>query len=346
MSKVLVVATSPKTHGGIATVVKAHMQGSQWKDYHCRWIAVHRDGSSWRKILYFIMGLAKYICCLPFYDIIHIHMSTKASAIRKIYFVKLAQLFRKKIIVHLHCGTQVENSWSDKMTYIFSTVNVGIMLADRIKYIVSKHTGREDNLVTCYNPCPIVNTAEKMARKNHILYVGTIGENKGYHILIQAFAKIAKKHPDWKVLFAGIGEMDKAYTLINKFNLSNQIEMLGWVDGRRKERLYREASILCLPSFMEGFPMTVLEAWAYGVPVISTPVGGIPDVAIDGKNMCLFEPGDIDTLTKKLAQLIENPDLRKTLGLESKKFANGIFNQQTINKQIGEIYKSLSKMQL
>lgn len=45
-----------------------------------------------------------------------------------------------------------------------------------------------------------------------------------------------------------------------------------------------------------GFPMGVIDAWVYGLPVITTPVGGIPDIAIDGKNMLLFTPGDIDAL--------------------------------------------------
>ena len=52
--KVLVVATSRKTRGGITSVVKAHETGNQWKKYHCKWIETHRDGPSWRKILYFI----------------------------------------------------------------------------------------------------------------------------------------------------------------------------------------------------------------------------------------------------------------------------------------------------
>ena len=56
-TRVLVVATSRKTRGGITSVVKAHETGEQWKKYHCRWIQTHRDGPTWRKILYFISSL-------------------------------------------------------------------------------------------------------------------------------------------------------------------------------------------------------------------------------------------------------------------------------------------------
>lgn len=342
MTRVLVVATSRHTHGGIATVVKAHKQGEQWHKYHCKWLAVHRDGPAWIKVLYFVSGLALYIPLLPFFDIVHIHMSTKASAVRKIYFVKIAQLFRKKIVVHMHCGTQVESSWSDKMNYIFSTADIGLMLANRIKNIVASYTGREDNLSVCFNPCPPVKPQNNVIRNKYILYTGTIGKNKGYHILLQAFAKIADKHPDWTIKLAGVGELNEAQQLIEQLNLNKQVSLLGWVEGEQKEGLYRKASALCLPSFLEGFPMSVLEAWAYGVPVVSTPVGGIPDVAIDGENMLLFSPGDIDGLAIQLERIISDPDLRERLCQQSRIFAEGIFKQENINRQIGDIYASLA----
>lgn len=75
---------------------------------------------------------------------------------------------------------------------------------------------------------------------------------------------------------------------------------LGWVSGEAKDNAFKEAMIFCLPSYAEGFPMSVLDAWSYGLPVITTPVGGIPDVAQDGVNMLLFNPGDIDMLAKQM----------------------------------------------
>ena len=72
MPKVLVVATSRKTKGGITSVVKAHETGEQWKKFHCKWIETHRDGNSVRKLWYLATALIEYICLLPFYDIVHI----------------------------------------------------------------------------------------------------------------------------------------------------------------------------------------------------------------------------------------------------------------------------------
>ena len=76
MSKVLIVATSRKTRGGITSVVKAHETGKQWNKYHCKWIETHRDGPSWRKILYFIKAYLQFFCLIHFYDLVHIHVAS------------------------------------------------------------------------------------------------------------------------------------------------------------------------------------------------------------------------------------------------------------------------------
>lgn len=86
MTKVLVVATSQLTRGGITSVIKAHQRGKQWTDYHCKWIETHIDRGKIMKLWWFVKGLFQYILLLPQYDIIHIHLSEPPSAIRKLIF--------------------------------------------------------------------------------------------------------------------------------------------------------------------------------------------------------------------------------------------------------------------
>ena len=88
--------------------------------------------------------------------------------------------------------------------------------------------------------------------------------------------------------------------------------------------------------------MAVLDAWAYGLPVVTTPVGGIPDVAVDGENMLLFNPGDIDTLAEKLDLIMNDEMLRDKLSASSTKLASEKFNIDKITAQVAEIYESLS----
>ena len=198
-----------------------------------------------------------------------------------------------------------------------------------------------------YNPCPIIKTKDEMLQHNvkrkTILYAGTVCHRKGYDDLIRAFAKIAKKYPDWNVVLAGNGEEEKGRAISKELGIANQVEFLGWVSGEQKDKAFRESMIFCLPSYAEGFPMAVLDAWAYGLPVITTPVGGIPDVAKDGKNMLLFNPGDIDALAQQMEKMIVNEELRKSISDESILFAHTTFNLNTINKQLGNIYEELTR---
>lgn len=77
------------------------------------------------------------------------------------------------------------------------------------------------------------------------------------------------------------------------------------------------------------------------LPVIITPVGGVPDVAVDGENMLLFEPGDVDALAEKLEMVMSDYDLRVKLAKESSKLAKDKFSLGTVTEQVAEIYEEL-----
>lgn len=91
-----------KTRGGITSVVKAHETGPQWKKFHCRWIQTHRDGNAVRKLWYLCTALVQYVCLLPFYDVVHIHIATAQSARRKRLFFYPAKWLGKRTIFHFH----------------------------------------------------------------------------------------------------------------------------------------------------------------------------------------------------------------------------------------------------
>lgn len=339
MPKVLVVSTSRYTRGGITAVVKLYEQSDMWKRYHCRWIGTHRDGNIVRKLWYLVKGFAQYVVLLPFYDIVHIHFSLPMSAKRKYPFFKLAKIMGKKTVIHLHCGSQIDEIWSPIYQTMFEQCDCGILLSEGLKQKIEEHVGPSDKLKVVYNPCPIITRTTQYGKKNQILFSGTLYEGKGYKDLIRAFAKVADQHKEWKIVLAGNGEEALARNLAIELGIAEQTVLLGWVNGEEKHKAFCEAKALCLPSYAEGFPMAVLDAWAYGLPVITTPVGGIPDVAFDGDNMLLFNPGDVDTLAEKLDLIMSNETLRDQLSAASVRMAREKFNLNTITTQIAEIYE-------
>ena len=96
--------------------------------------------------------------------------------------------------------------------------------------------------------------------------------------------------------------------------LAAQVEFLGWVAGEAKQAQLAQADVFVLPSYNEGLPVSLLEAMAYGVPVISTRVGGIPELVRDGIDGFLIEPGDRAALEDRLRRLAEDARLRQTMG--------------------------------
>lgn len=120
--KVLVIATSRKTRGGITSVVKAYENSPLWAKFHCKWIETHRDGGAFTKLSYLLKGFLQFLLCVPFYDIIHIHTSEPPSALRKVLFMVVSKLLGKKVIVHFHSfsvDTTIKSKYQWVYRYIF-----------------------------------------------------------------------------------------------------------------------------------------------------------------------------------------------------------------------------------
>lgn len=346
MARILVVATSRKTRGGITSVIKAHEQGKQWKRFHCRWIETHRDKGAIVKLAYLVKGFAEYVALLPFYDIVHVHTSEPPSACRKLPFVALAKLMRKEVIVHFHAfspETTFRSKYNKVYRWLFGKADVLIVLSPTWERSVKETFPQLTNIKVVYNPCTAEILPTKYEKKKQILFAGTLNQRKGYVDMIKAFAKIAPQHRDWQIVFAGNGEVEQGKALAASLGISAQTIFLCWVNGKAKDKAFKEATIFCLPSYAEGFPMAVLDAWAYGLPVVTTPVGGMPDIAKDGKNVLLFNAGDIDGMAQCFERMIADEKLRTSMTVQSIELANGIFSVSHINEEIGKIYCSLCK---
>lgn len=338
--KVLFLATSEKTRGGIAAVLNAYKKLPFWQEYHVRWIGTHIDRSQCWKWLFAVKALLSYICCIGFYDLVHIHVGELPSIKRKFIFFKIAKFCGKKVVIHLHIGNQLDDykdNWLCRE--LFEGADAIVVLSQSIRTKIAAYFRVEGKVHVIYNPCSNVTNVHYSDQYKYILFAGTLNQNKGYTVLIKAFAKIAINFPDWRLILAGNGEMEQAQKLVQDLGIERQVLFVGWVIGAKKEQLFREASVFCLSSYAEGFPMAVLDAWSYGIPVVSTPVGGLPDVLRDGENALLFQPGDVDMLAKKFIQILSDATFRKRLSIASLALSKGPFSTQTINSQMKALYE-------
>ena len=219
-----------------------------------------------------------------------------------------------------------------------------IVLSSLWKLNMSKQLGINKNKISVvFNPCNEQKQIHYTTNNKYILYAGKLNERKGYKDLIKAFSIFHKYKPSWKLVLAGNGEIDEAKSLIKEFDLKKSIQCVGWISGKEKQNLFSKASVFCLPSYAEGFPMAVLDAVSFGVPILTTPVGGIPDVALDNENMMLFNPGDITTLSEKLVQ-ITNEDVLKRLSKASFDLSLNVFALSEISNKINQIYNNELKI--
>jgi len=160
-------------------------------------------------------------------------------------------------------------------------------------------------------------TAKKQGDKVHLLFVGHLTEAKGVLDLLQAVALLPQE-PGWFLHVVGggsdIATRAKATALICDHGLSAQVRMHGRVTGEQLHDLYRQADIFVLPSYWEGYGIVFLEAMSFGLPVVSTDAGAIPEVVLHGQSGLLVEAGNIQDLSAAMSSLIDSPDMRKDMG--------------------------------
>ncbi|MEV0968115.1 glycosyltransferase [Microtetraspora glauca] len=134
--------------------------------------------------------------------------------------------------------------------------------------------------------------------------VANFRPQKNHRMLLQAAREVARTRPDTVFLLAGDGPLlDEVTREVRERRLGGHVRVLGPVPDAR--RLVAAADLLVLSSHYEGLPVVVMEALAAGVPVVSTRVGGVPDLIISGRNGILTEPGSPDALARAVVQAME-----------------------------------------
>lgn len=147
------------------------------------------------------------------------------------------------------------------------------------------------------------------------LYVGYLRKAKGVETVIRAFKEVKEKHPGAVFNIVGSGEFEKELReLASQLGIDGSINFLGHIDDRDKlNSLLRENDFFLFGSLSEGSPRVVLEAMANGINVISTPVGSLPTVFEDKKELLFAGFNDVADFHKKIESLVTDSTLRNAL---------------------------------
>lgn len=276
-------------------------------------------------------------------SIVHIHTASGVSFFRSTIFLKIAKIFRKKVVMHIHGG-----GFADYYKGHSNFVTKNLKRCDKI-IALSKNwvdfcasIGFESYCVENVIAEPVFrNVRHDDVDVLHMLYLGLIIERKGIYDLLDVIYDHKLEFTGKLMLhIGGNGEVDKLNKMIADKELQDIVTFEGWVDGEKKVRLLNLCDVFILPSYVEGLPLSILEAMAYNMAIISTRVGGIPSLITDKKNGFLFEPGDKYAIFSSVNSLLNDKHLLEKMGKDNGHMIEDYYPRNVANK-LTEIYNSL-----
>lgn len=331
------ISPGKKTNGGISKIIEYYQGTNFWKEYKIIWIETHCTGSTWEKLIVLLLALITFLKHVCSAEIAHIHFSGKTSAKRKNIFFMLSKIFHLKILSHVHSPTlnisELDNLFfRNLIKYSDQVIVLSPTWAKVLKRLVNR------SYIVLNNPSKGISKST-FQKEKLVLFAGKLEDRKGYIDLLDAL-NLAKIPKDYKVILAGDGDVDKAKSYIIKNSLENVIA-IGWQEEPEITNLYERAAIFVLPSYGEGFPMSIISALCNRCAIITTPVGGIPDLLNDGETCFFVEPGDVDGISRAIEVLINEDATREFLSNNGYQLAMRTFDIYKITSELSKIYKSL-----
>lgn len=180
----------------------------------------------------------------------------------------------------------------------------------------------------------------KIKEKNLVLFFGRLNPTKGPEMLAKAAINITKKRKDIAFIWVGPdeGKAEEVKDLIKGYK---NMKYLGPIKGKEKiAEIYQSADVYVLPSYREGLPLTLFEAMASGLPIIASPVNGVPFEIEEEKNGFFSNYGDIESLEKNIIKIIDNPPLIKKISKNNLNKSKN-YSWDDIYKKYMEEYKKL-----
>ena len=333
--------------GGISAVVQYWSEYIDGLQYYPTW----KLGSVALRMWWFITSYLRIALRLTVdkeIKIVHLHFAADGSFWRKEKLLKLSKLFGKKVIMHCH-SSRFKDFYNEasvkRQKQIVSTLrkaDMMIVLSESWKRWFASVGVEESRMTVLHNITDYPVLRPEMKTKDgkiHFLFLGEIGERKGVFDILRGLSKF-KDDFSGKIELRIGGNRNEQQLLaaIRKNGLGDIVKFEGWVSGDKKINLLNWADVFILPSHNEGLPISILEAMSYGMPIISTPVGGIPEV-VKG-NGVLVTPGNEIEIALSMRHYLDNPVLIEQEGRESLNIVE-TYLPQYVMERLKHLYESL-----
>jgi O-antigen/teichoic acid export membrane protein/glycosyltransferase involved in cell wall biosynthesis len=347
----MVGAHLTRTLGGITTMIKEILNSPLAEEFEFRHIESQADESGRiGKLTLAIEALVKFVAAILLWrpHVAYVHVGGNASLYRKIPFIALARLLGCQAVTHFHAG-DFDFYYDKQSRFGRWLIRRGLGLSHRL-IAVSEALGKrlhelEHGKKVSVVPNGIETAVFGVQRASstgcvRLLFVGAMGRLKGERDLTSALNAVVPFEPSLRVMMLGHG-VEKIRPSLERSVAWPRIEHLGPVAADQRISFFKHADIFVLPTYAEGMPVSVLEAMAAGLPVITTPVGGIPELIEDGVEGFLISPGDVQALEDRIALLVGDAKLRQRMGARARLKAQQ-FDESIMMERLGELLRQVA----
>jgi len=281
--------------------------------------------------------------------IVHIHFASRGSTLRKLILANMVLRARRPLILHAHGAgfdqfhrglpVPVRNLVSRTLQQASVLIALSTQWRD---FYVHECEVSPSQVVVLPNPVRVpARVADRAGRAQvQFLHLGRLGQRKGGYDLMNAFAALPESvRARARLVMAGDGDVEGMQKLAAPFG--DRVRVLSWIDAHERDRLLAESDVFVLPSYAEGVPMSLLEAMAAGLPSITTPVGGIPDVFTHGAEGMMVAPGDAGQLRAAMTTFINDEPARLAAGKRAYESARA-FDVHAYARRLADIYQRIA----
>jgi glycosyltransferase involved in cell wall biosynthesis len=316
-----------------------------------RHIPTMEDGSAIAKASVYARAVQVLRRALESLDpsIIHIHFASRGSTLRKVILAEMVARAGRPMVLHAH-GSEFDlfhrrlpAAVRRNVNRTLQRANVFITLSSQWReFYIDECEISPSQIVVLPNPVRVpVEVPERAGRERvQFLHLGRLGDRKGAYDLVNAFAGLPEGLRNRaRLVMAGDGDVEGVRKMAEP--LGSQVEVHSWIDSHERDRLFAQSDVFALPSRAEGVPMALLEAMANGLPSITSPVGGIPDVFRHGQDGALVTPGDIEQIRAAMARYIADDAARQADGRAARERARA-FDVQVYARRLADIYHRIA----
>jgi len=263
----------------------------------------------------------KLLATIPAFDVIHIFSASYFSfLLAPAPAMIVARLFGKKIVLNYHSGEAEDHlqRWPRTSIPLLKKADKIVVPSPYLVRIFAKFGLRAKAIFNVIDFDQLI-FRERGTLRPVFLSNRNFEAHYGVDVVLRAFAIIQQRFPDAALKVAGNGPCREALEqLAAELKLSN-VEFTGTVTRERMAQLYNDADCFLNGSRIDNQPLSILEAFASGLPVVTTNAGGIPDVVTDGVTALMVEVDDHEALARSAIALIEQPELADRITSEARK---------------------------